>query len=100
MIARQQKQIGTLTTGLQKVSAQLAAASLSLADSKRANSPQDESAVADLRRKWSTIPGNASGSTRTPARDTISGPMPLLASIGGGVDAGEALAQGEDLVMA
>ena len=29
MIARQQKQIGTLTTGLQKVSAQLAAASLS-----------------------------------------------------------------------
>jgi hypothetical protein len=23
---------------------------------KRANSPQDESAVADLRRKWSTIP--------------------------------------------
>jgi hypothetical protein len=37
---------------------------------------------------------------RTPARDTISGPMPLLASIGGGVDAGEALAQGEDLVMA
>ena len=62
MIARQQKQIGTLTTGLQKVSAQLAAASLSLADLKRANSPQDESAVADLRRKWSTIPGNASGS--------------------------------------
>ena len=27
-----------------------------MADLKRANSPQDESAVADLRRKWSTIP--------------------------------------------
>jgi hypothetical protein len=27
-----------------------------VADLKRANSPQDESAVADLRRKWSTIP--------------------------------------------
>jgi hypothetical protein len=27
-----------------------------VADLNRANSPQDESAVADLRRKWSTIP--------------------------------------------
>jgi hypothetical protein len=27
-----------------------------MADLKRANSPQDESAVADLRRNWSTIP--------------------------------------------
>jgi hypothetical protein len=29
-----------------------------VADLRRANSPQDESAVADLRRKWSTIPKN------------------------------------------
>jgi len=27
-----------------------------MADLKRANLPQDESAVGDLRRKWSTIP--------------------------------------------
>ena len=52
--AHQQKQIEALTTGFQKVSAQLAAASLSVADLKRANSPQDESAVVDLRRKWSS----------------------------------------------
>ena len=49
-IARLEKQIEALTEGLQKVSAQLAAASPSVADLKRANSPLDESAVADLRR--------------------------------------------------
>ena len=37
---------------IQKVSAQLVVASPSVADLKRANSPQDESAVADLRCKW------------------------------------------------
>jgi hypothetical protein len=31
---------------------------------KRANSPQDESAVADLHRKWSTIPKAASAPTK------------------------------------
>jgi hypothetical protein len=40
---------------IQKVSAQLVAAVCPVADLKRANSPEDESAVADLRRKWSTI---------------------------------------------
>ena len=49
----QQKQIEALTAGLQKVSAQRVRP---VVDLKRANSPQDESAVADLRRKWSTIP--------------------------------------------
>ena len=41
MIAQQQKQIEALTAGLQKVSAQL----------KQANSPQDQSAVADRHRR-------------------------------------------------
>ena len=52
--AHQQKQIEALTAGLQKVSAQLAAASPSrggLEASKFATGPLDESAVADLRRK-------------------------------------------------
>ena len=54
-VAQQQKQIQALTAGLQKVSAQLAARVRPVADLKRANSPLDESAVADLRRKWSSI---------------------------------------------
>ena len=64
-LADQQKQIEALTTGLQKVSAQLAAASPSRpADLKQTNSPQDESAVADLRRKLSTIPKAAPAPTK------------------------------------
>jgi hypothetical protein len=55
-IALQQKQIDALTAGLQKVSAQLAAASPSLGGLEANKSPHDESAVADLHRKWSTIP--------------------------------------------
>jgi len=35
-----------------------------MADLKRANSPQDESAVADLRRKWSTIPKEHPATTK------------------------------------
>jgi hypothetical protein len=46
----QQKQIEALTTDLQRVSVQLEAASPLLGALKRANSPQDESAVADLLR--------------------------------------------------
>ena len=54
-IARHQKQIEALTAGLQKVREQLAAANFLMADLKRANSPQDKSAVADLQPEWSTI---------------------------------------------
>jgi len=50
-VARLQNQIDAVTTGLQKVSALLAAASPSLADLKRANFPQDESAVVDPHRR-------------------------------------------------
>ena len=52
-IAKQQKQIEALTAGLQKVSAQLAAPVRPMADFPRVYSPQDESAVVDLFRKWS-----------------------------------------------
>ncbi len=45
-VEQMQKQIEALTAGLQKVSAQLAAASPSRADLKRT----------DLRRRWSRIP--------------------------------------------
>ena len=45
-IKQQKKQIDALTASLQKISAQLAAASPSLADLKRAN----------LRRKWCACP--------------------------------------------
>ena len=67
-----------------------------MADLKRANSPYDESAVADLRRKWSTIPRNVSGSLARAHESSTADPS----SIGGGVDAGEELVQGEDLVTA
>ena len=50
-MARQQKQIEALTAGLQKVREQLAAASPSNGDLKRTNSLQDESPMANLRRK-------------------------------------------------
>jgi hypothetical protein len=40
-----------------------------VADLKRANSPQDESAVADLRCKWRTILKAAPAPTKTAAFD-------------------------------
>ena len=52
--------------------------------------------MADLRRKWSTLPRNVSGSLARAHEFSTADPS----SIGGGVDAGEALAQGEDLVTA
>ena len=68
-----------------------------MADLKRANSPQDESAVADLRRSWSTIPKTVSGSLAH-AHESSTGRSLLVYRWR--VDAGEALAQGEDLVTA
>ena len=64
-----------------------------MTDLKRANSPLDGSAVADRHPSWLTVPKTVSGSLAHAQR------LPRdPSSIGGGVDAGEALAQGEDLV--
>jgi hypothetical protein len=62
MIARQQKQIETLTTGLQKVSAQLAAVSLSRSGLEASKFATGRIRGGGPRRKWSTILRNASGS--------------------------------------
>ena len=78
-VGQQHKQIQALTSDLRKNRQRRATPQRvgPMADLKRAKSPVDESAVADLPRSWSTIPKTVSGSLAH-AHESFHGQIPRL----------------------